>query len=114
MEFGSSDTSCIRFRGFRELKRGAKNDEASIVELGRFLRVSRYIGMPVVLPGLERHMEIGSLKGSPGPLLLSRFRRTVSIAMTMVLRVSLFAVMGKINRQGKIAREPAWEATQLP
>jgi hypothetical protein len=34
-----------------------------MVQLGHFLRVSRHIGLPDILPGLERHLENESLKG---------------------------------------------------
>jgi hypothetical protein len=61
VEFGSSDISCIRFTGFRTEPR-AKNDEESMVQLGRFLRISCHIGMPGAIPGLERYMETESLK----------------------------------------------------
>ncbi len=33
-----------------------------MVQLGHFLRVSRHIGLPGALPGLERHLENESLK----------------------------------------------------
>jgi hypothetical protein len=33
-----------------------------MVQLGRFLRISRHIGMPDAFPGLERHMEIEPFK----------------------------------------------------
>jgi hypothetical protein len=39
-----------------------KVDEERQIRLGRLLRVSRYSGLRVVLPGLERHMEIEYLK----------------------------------------------------
>jgi hypothetical protein len=34
-----------------------------MVRWGHFLRISRLIGLPGALPGLERHMENESLKG---------------------------------------------------
>jgi hypothetical protein len=39
-----------------------KNDEERMVQLGRFLRISRHIGLPKALTGLEWFMEIESLK----------------------------------------------------
>jgi hypothetical protein len=39
-----------------------KVDEERQIRLGRLLRVSRYSGLPVVFPGLERHMEIEYLQ----------------------------------------------------
>jgi hypothetical protein len=33
-----------------------------MVRLGRFLRISCHIGLPGTLPGLERHMEVESIK----------------------------------------------------
>jgi hypothetical protein len=39
-----------------------KIDEERMVRLGHFLRISRHIGLSGALPGLERYMEIESLK----------------------------------------------------
>ena len=39
-----------------------KIDEERMVRLGRFLRISRDIGLPGALAGLERYMETESLK----------------------------------------------------
>jgi hypothetical protein len=40
-----------------------KIDEKCTLRLGYFLRISRHIGLPDTLPGLERHLENESFKG---------------------------------------------------
>ena len=59
--FVSSDTSLVRFRTL-ELSLGAINDGESVVQLGRFLRISRHVGMPGAFPGLEWYLESEFLK----------------------------------------------------
>jgi hypothetical protein len=76
-----------------------KVDEERQIRLGRRLRVSRYSGLPVVLPGLERHMEIEYLQEQlSGPGFTISISADGEYSWDDGSSVSLFAVMGSTAR----------------